>query len=417
MGIIEKLSGKKLLLWGYGREGKSTEQFLSRHCKQYSLTIFEGKTLEECENEQEYDYILKSPGIPYFTEDTRVISQTSLFLEEFSGNTIGITGTKGKSTTTSLLFTVLNQLGKDVLLVGNIGLPCLDYYDSIKEDTIVVFEMSCHQLALLKQSPHISVLLNLYEDHLDYYHTVERYANAKFNILRHQKEGDICLVNEEITLPFDVKSHKIELESIVKLEQDWKDASLLAGQTENGGKPLYELSIVGHCHQYNAKVVDEICTNILGLEHDQVLAAMKEFHGLAHRLEYVGEKDGITYYDDSISTICESAIQAIESTPKIDTILIGGLDRGIDYTILADYLMKHQEVKVICMYESGKKIHEMLTGRQRLYLTEDLAEAVSCAKEITQKEHACVLSPAAASYGYFKNFEERGDRFKELVMS
>lgn len=395
MSIIEKLSGKKLLLWGYGREGKSTEKFIKSHCHDFELTVFEGKTLEEA---QEYDYIIKSPGIPYFTEDERVISQTSLFLEEFSGQTIGITGTKGKSTTTSMLFSVLEHCGKDVLLVGNIGLPCLDYYDSMKEGTIAVFEMSCHQLALLRQSPHIAVLLNIFEDHLDYYHTMERYADAKYNILRHQKPGDIGLVNAGISLPFSTDSRLIRLTPPVEGEEE-----------------KFVLSIVGHCHQYNAQVVYEITAGILGLPEQEVRSAMQAFHGLRHRLEKIGTCDGVDYYDDSISTICESAVQAMESVENIDTILIGGLDRGIDYTILTEYLKCNNMVKTICMYESGEKIYHMIEGRPDTWLCRDLSEAVAKAKEITREGGACVLSPAAASYGYFKNFEERGDKFKELV--
>ena len=180
MSIISELNNKKILIWGYGREGKSTERFLQSHCPSSVYDVFEGK-VEDIAFDN-YDLVRKSPGLHTPVDNDKLTSQTELFLSQFSGQTVGITGTKGKSTTSSLLYsTLVSHYGKNVLLVGNIGYPCLDYYDDIDDQTIIVFELSCHQLYKCRYSPHIAVILNLFEDHLDYYGTRENYFRAKAN--------------------------------------------------------------------------------------------------------------------------------------------------------------------------------------------------------------------------------------------
>ena len=160
---MQKFDNKSILIWGYGREGQSTEQFLKRCCKPRSVEIFEGKW-EEIDREK-YDYIIKSPGIAMEEDDEKVTSQTEIFLESFRDRVIGITGTKGKSTTAAMLYHVLSGSDRKVIFLGNIGEPCLNHFEEIEEDTAVVFEMSCHQLAHAKISPHIAVFLSGQEEH------------------------------------------------------------------------------------------------------------------------------------------------------------------------------------------------------------------------------------------------------------
>lgn len=395
MKITEKLNGKKILIWGFGREGKASKRFIDSHCKGCDVEILEGG-LEEIDFEK-FDFVIKSPGIRCELEEPKLIAQTDLFMEEFREQIVGITGTKGKSTTSTMLYTVLEQCGQRAVLVGNIGLPCLDYYDEIDENTAIVFEMSCHQLAHIKQSPHIAVMLNLYEDHLDYYGTMERYLAAKLHILEYQKAEDLCLVNKEVPLKREPESQCIRLD---------------AGNLEHS----FDMTLHGAHNQYNAEVVFFIATKVYHLPEKEVRKSIQKFQGLSHRQEFIGIKDGVSYYDDSISTICESAIQAAESIPNVKTLLIGGMDRGIDYSILADYLKKRTDLNIICMYASGKRVYDMLPERAHTFLCDDLKQAVQIAKKETELGDACVLSPAAASYDHFKNFEERGDMFKKYVL-
>ncbi|MDO5107947.1 MAG: Mur ligase family protein, partial [Coriobacteriaceae bacterium] len=176
--IADVLRGKRVLVWGHGMEGRSAEAFINQRCSAASLDVYEGA--QDGIDEDAYDVIIKSPGIRESWWNDKYTSVTELFMGEFAHQTIGITGTKGKSTTASLLARVLAEGQKrPVVLVGNIGIACLDAYDRITPDTIVVFELSCHQLDHLRRSPHVGVFLNLYEEHLDHYDTLERYFEAK----------------------------------------------------------------------------------------------------------------------------------------------------------------------------------------------------------------------------------------------
>lgn len=398
MSVVDRFAGKRILIWGYGREGKSTENFLNRCCKPASVEVFEGKREDIAEDK--YDYIFKSPGIVMEEDNPKYTSQTQIFMEEYGKQTIGITGTKGKSTTSSLLYTVLNSCsGHETLLMGNIGLPCLDYFDHISEDTIVVFELSCHQLAHLTVSPHIAIFLNLYEDHLDYYGTMDKYYTAKTHVSTNQGAEDYLYMGDNVPV-FDTKAEKTVI------------------SPDNVGE--YELSIEGKHNQFNAEFVYKIATDRYGCEDAAVRSALKSFTGLAHRLQKVATVDEVDYYDDSISTIPQATISAATSLKNAKTLLIGGMDRGIDYTVLEEFIPAHSEFIYICMYESGKRIYDALCKNgvaedYPLYYVENLEDAVAKAKEVTPKGYACVLSPAAASYGYFKNFEERGDVFAALV--
>ncbi len=390
MKDTHKFDDKSILIWGYGREGKSTEQFLKKCCKPKKIEIFEGKKEEI--SEDLYDYIIKSPGIVMDEYDPKVTSQTEIFLEAYRDNTIGISGTKGKSTTASMLYQVLSAcLDSPVILLGNIGEPCLNHYEEIGDDTIVVFEMSCHQLMHTKVSPHIAVFLNLYEEHLDYYKTFQKYFDAKKNITAHQKDTDILYIGEQVPA-FATSAQKI-----------------VVGKTGH-----YELGILGEHNEGNAEFVFRIATEQFGADPGKVRECLKEFKGLPHRLQFIGEKNGIFYYDDSISTIPGAAIQALHAVKNAGTILIGGMDRGINYDELIDFISSHDMYNYVCMYESGKRIYQALS-KNYCYYEPDLEHALRLAEQITQKGSAIILSPAAASYGYFKNFEERGDRFRELA--
>lgn len=389
MKIKDVLNNKKILIWGYGREGKASEAFINRFCSNTTCEMYVGD--KDGFDESKYDYILKSPGVPYLTNDPKYISETSLFLEEFKDQTIAITGTKGKSTTSSLLYQVLKDLNKKCILVGNIGNPCFDYYDEIDEDTYIIFEISAHQLASVKTSPHIGVFLNLFEEHLDYYKTMDNYFNAKANIARYQNENDYFLVGSNVPR-IECKSNIINIEA----------------------NKSFDLQLKGEHNQLNANFVYYIAVNLLHLDEQKVIDSMSNFTNLKHRIDYVGRFNDIDYYDDSISTIPQATISAIKSIENVSTILIGGMDRGVNYSELIEYI-KTYKYNYILMYASGKRIYDEVKDLKYVNYVSDLKEAVTLAKKITEKNKACILSPAAASYDSFKNFEERGDKFIEYV--
>ncbi len=411
MSVEEFFQDKKIMIWGYGREGKSTEKWLETHCKPLKTEVFEGKPEEMLEGAaDDFDVIIKSPGIVWPPKGAdpekvrpisdKITSQTEVFIRQFKDKTIGITGTKGKSTTASMMAHVLSDLsGKKVILAGNIGLPCLDYYDEACGDALVVLELSCHQLKDAKTAPSVSIFLDLYEEHLDYYGTMDAYFTAKSHIVSRQAEGDRAYIGENVPA-IGSASKQIR---VVPTEDDLKDI---------------ELNLYGEHNRINAYFVMKICMDEYGMKKEDVLKSLRTFEALPHRMKKIGTYAGIDWYDDSISTIPEAAISALESIPGAETVLIGGMDRGISYTLLEDFIREHREYKYICMYATGERIvKELGTELPGVYYEPDLEGAVKKAFEVTEEGKGCVMSPAAASYGYFKNFEERGDRFKELVIS
>lgn len=448
--MIEKIEpwikGKRILLLGYGREGQSTWNVLRRLGTYEVLDIADlkapaavpedgtvwhtGPDYQKCMDD--YDVVFKSPGIvlerPENEYRCSILSQTEVFFQCFRDQIIGITGTKGKSTVTTLLYHLLKQAGMDALLVGNIGIPALDHMEEVKPDTRIVFELSCHQLEYMTVSPHIGILVNIHEEHLDHYGTMEKYVEAKHHIFKNQRPDDILICNvqclpEEGTCP----------SGLIRAGMDGSGKELDVVQEQDGtwvhfrGKsfciPTDEIKLLGQHNYFDIGVAYGVCS-ILGMD-DQVFArGLKTYEPLPHRLQYIGEREGVKYYDDSISTICDTTIQALKTLKDTDTVLIGGMDRGIDYRELIEYLSDCQVPHIILMEATGKRIYQEIhkyypefKNRARLILAEHLEDGVKRARQITRPGTSCVLSPAAASYGIFRNFEERGETFSRLVFN
>jgi len=418
--ILDRITkDKNILILGFGKEGKSTLTALEKVNTFKSITIADINDIginsykKICgDNYQDtlddYDVVFKSPGIvlknPYENYKCLITSQMDVFLECYRKQCIGITGSKGKSTTTSLTKHMFEYCGYDTLLAGNIGIPVFDLVDNIKKDSVIVLEISCHQLEYIRFNPHISVLLNIYQEHLDHYGTFEKYKEAKENIYKYQDKNDYLIVNP-INKPklFKCKSHIKKIGSCFMPFTSLND---------------FECKLKGDHNYFNCEAINEIA-HIYKIKPSNFVASIMTFEPLEHRLEYVGNKNGIDYYNDSISTICESCISAVNSVHNIETILIGGMDRGIDYSPLVNFLKKGYVKNIVCMYDSGKRIYDELMKlnlkKLNIVYVDDLSKAFLYAKDNTSKGNAIVLSPAAASYGYFKNFEERGRAFKQMV--
>ncbi len=419
---------KKVLIWGFGLEGKSTLNFLKKHGDDTTIEIADDKEIQvegiktiltAHVDFNSYDIIMKSPGI-VINDDTfpfdKLYSQSQLFLEQYRNQIIGITGTKGKSTTSSLLYHVLKENCNSVFLVGNIGVPCFDIIDEIEIDSKIVFEISCHQLEYATVSPHIGVLLNLYEEHIDHYGTFEKYIAAKEKVFTNQGEGDVAIINSQCINQVKKAPHCLTC-SMDNQGDIYADGNILVNPFSKISVDENKVTLLGHHNFYNMAIVYIIAHHYFGVSDESFTEAIATFKTLPHRLQNIGMIDGVRYVDDSISTICQSTIQAIESLNDVDTVLVGGLDRGIDYSPLIDFLAISNVRNIIFMYASGKRIYDEWSKRvdKPAFVVENLEDAVKIAKNVTMKGKTCLLSPAAASYGYFKNFEERGDVFQELV--
>lgn len=435
--MIEKIEpwikGKRILLLGYGREGQSTWNVLRRLGTYEALDIADlkapaalpedgtvwhtGPDYQKCMDD--YDVVFKSPGIvlerPENEYRCSILSQTEVFFQCFRDQIIGITGTKGKSTVTTLLYHLLKQAGMDALLVGNIGIPALDHMDEVKPDTRIVFELSCHQLEYMTVSPHIGILVNIHEEHLDHYGTMEKYVEAKHHIFKNQRPDDILICNvqclpEEGTCP----------SGLIRAGMDGSGKELDVVQEQDGtwvhfrGKsfciPTDEIKLLGQHNYFDIGVAYGVCS-ILGMD-DQVFArGLKTYEPLPHRLQYIGEREGVKYYDDSISTICDTTIQALKTLKDTDTVLIGGMDRGIDYRELIEYLSDCQVPHIILMEATGKRIYQEIhkyypefKNRARLILAEHLEDGVKRARQITRPGTSCVLSPGRGQLWHLQEF-------------
>lgn len=442
------VEGKKVLILGFGREGQSTYQMLTRSSAYKELAIAdkeEGKSpspavpwISGADYQHaidRYDVVFKSPGIvlerPREEYTCEILSQTEVFFHLFRDQIIGITGTKGKSTTTSLLYHILKSAGRKVQIAGNIGIPAFDHMDELDDESEIVFELSCHQLEYMTVSPHIALLLNIHEEHLDHYGTMENYVRAKEQIYRNQYPKDILICSHQCLPKKD--SCPSRLIPVLDLDEQGqednfmnKEAVLLSGSCISWkGKsyqiPEEQIHLLGHHNYFDIALVYSVC-QLKGISDQEFSQGLITYQPLPHRLYFLGEKKGVKYYDDSISTICDTTIQALNTLSDTDTVLIGGMDRGIDYQKLIAYLSDSPVSWIILMEATGKRIYQEIQERfsdfkqpQRLILVEHLEEAVKKAKQLTRPGKSCVLSPAAASYGIFKNFEERGDKFWKLV--
>lgn len=437
--LHEMIDGKSVLLLGFGREGRALCRRILQTGGYTVLGISDAKEITDApenavlhigENYQaamrEYDIVFKSPGIvlkPEYQPEKlpcRVTSLTELFLSAYRSQCIGITGTKGKSTTSSLLYHVLHEAGVPSVLGGNIGIPTADLYEQITPETVIVMEIGVHQLEYNHVSPKTAVFLNLYEEHLDHYGTLEYYAYCKENIYRNQEAGDLLICGEP-SLPA-AGDCKAEVWRLAK-DDPQADVSLLHGNTmffrgETCEIPA-DIALTGEHNRYNCAVIYALAKR-LGLSDAQIVSGIRSFEPLPHRLSPIGTFHGIRWYDDSISTACETCIQALNSLPETDTVLIGGMDRGINYTPLLDYLSSSPVPHIVLMSDSGRRIRAEAAAypeslQTRIQYAADLPEAVAIAKQITAKGRICLMSPAAASYNVYQNFEKRGEHFRQLA--
>lgn len=414
--IINYLENKKILIVGYGREGKSCFNFIKANSINAQVAIADINEIEVpegvpfcfgehyLERINEYDLVIKSPGVVLPNKDKKITSLTEIFLNFCKNIVIGVTGTKGKSTTSSLIYHILRASGKDALLLGNIGLPAFDQIDDIKDDTIIVYELSCHQLENIHVSPHIAVLLNIYEEHLDHYHKMDAYAQTKKNIYTYQTENDYLIYG-------DITGYvsRDELNNIVSNKH-----SII---NDNIGISDIKTSLVGSHNLMNIKAAI-MASRLVGLQDKAILKAIESFKPLEHRLELVGTYEDIIFYNDSIATAAEAVMSAVEALKNVNTLILGGYDRGLDYHKLVEFLSNSSVQNILLLPATNERFLNLFKeykSLKNIIEVKDMEEAVNIAFKVTEKNKICLLSPAAASYGFYKDFKERGNHFKSLV--
>ena len=416
--ILNRLRGKRVLVLGFGREGRSTLRFLKKYLPDAVVAVADKNEMEGVDHYGEkyleaiygYDIVIKTPGISlkdFGTKGVEITSQTDLFLSQFHNQTIGISGTKGKSTTTSLIYHLLKSSGRDAILTGNIGIPCFDIMEDIKPESVVVYELSAHQLEYIHNSPRVGVLLNVFEEHLDHFGTMERYKAAKLNLLRFMGEDDTAVIHESLlndALDLFVNNKVFSLFDF----DDVIDRTALPLKGE---------------HNYQNVKAALVACDAYGVDYRELIPHLYTFKPLEHRLEPVGTFDGVAFVNDSISTIPQAAISACQALGRVDFLLLGGFDRGIDYQPLADYLKKNPVPYLLYTGKAGERMMQLINKvpepvegpTQYHYPTMEDAFAYNAAHAKTGD--VCLLSPAASSYDQYKNFEERGRKFKALAQT
>ncbi|MDP2820761.1 MAG: UDP-N-acetylmuramoyl-L-alanine--D-glutamate ligase [bacterium] len=464
---ISQLKNKKILILGFGLEGVDTLNFLRRYFpvqkigvadknklkdfpqktqeiinKDKNLEVFLGKNyLKSLGN---FEIVFKSPGISLFFKEIKtaekkgieISSQTKIFFDLFSGKTIGITGTKGKSTTTTLIYKILKQDKKQAYLLGNIGNPVLGFLqECIKnkncKEKIAVYELSCHQLYNLEKSPNIAVFLNLFPEHLDYYPNLKEYYNSKLSIFLNQKKDDFLVFNadsKEIAKHLGkVKSQKFYFSlsgKKKKFEQGcyFKEDSIYFHKKGKDEKIISRNDILlkGKFNLQNAMAAI-LAAKIFGVSNADIKSVFRKFPGLEHRLEFVGERKGIKFYNDSLATLPEATIEAINSFEKVDTLILGGYDRGLVHKELAKRILRKKIKNLAFFPGSGQRIWQEIKKRAgknakfNTFFGSSMKEIVDFCYKKTGKNGICLLSCASPSFGLFKDYKDRGDQFKKWI--
>ena len=406
----------KIALLGYGKEGQAAEKYFKTKYQNATFDVFENETPEQIKarDYSSYDIILRSPSIPPLKLENES-SLTRYFFDHCPCPIIGVTATKGKGTTCSFIKSLLDAENQDAYLVGNIGTPAIEILDELKPDSIVVYEMSSFQLWDLEKSPHIAIVGHLEPDHLNVHRDYDDYLSAKANICRYQTPNDFCIYyrdnSDSAKITQNSKAQKIPYP--FEIPQNIKDAITLPGE-HNQNNCIAALAAAA-CH-LNISPDEYLITH-----QTQILTGLKNFKGLPHRLEYLRELNQVKYYDDNFSTNPASTRVAVNSFPDSNlVIIIGGRDKTNyeDLPEIYDILQSKNIQEIILMGESG---HELAKRYQddRFTLVESLEEAIDAAREYAEKNKPAIvlMSPSAASFDMFKNVYDRGDQFKNLILS
>ncbi len=442
---------KKVLVFGSGISGIGASRLLESMGKE--VILYDGNTSLDPENIKNQigehtktevilgalsedvmatlEMVVMSPGVP---TDLPVVNQMrkmgimisgeiELAYTYGKGDVLAITGTNGKTTTTALLGEIMSNYKESVFVVGNIGNPYTTEVLEMNENSIAVAEVSSFQLETIHEfRPRVSAILNITPDHLNRHHTMEAYIAAKEDIAKNQTEEDTCVLNyeDEVTRKFGEKvaakvlyfSSQRKLEKGIYLE----DGNIVY----NDGEPevichVDELKLLG-THNHENIMAASAMAAAYGVPMDIIRKTVKEFAGVAHRIEFVCEKEGVAYYNDSKGTNPDAAIKGIQAMNRPTVLIGGGYDKDSTYEEWIE-AFDGKVTHFVLLGQTKEKIAHAARncGFENIVMTESLEEAVEVSASLARPGDAVLLSPACASWGMFKNFEERGDKFKELV--
>jgi len=487
------LQNKKVAVLGMGVEGLALVDFLlDKNCtitvldklseEEISLRITEderkifGRIMQNnkiarvfgdnyLDSLKDFDIVFRSPGISFFNEKlteakdsgVAISSQIKLFFDLCPCKIIGVTGTKGKGTTSSLIYEIMkrnfkfqisnvksnpnaqmtnekinhqwqmeNDKSPEVYLAGNIGYPAISLIPKLKPEDFVILELSSFQLMDLEKSPQIAVVTNVLIDHLDYHKDEAEYRSAKENIVKYQTENDIAILNikstfDQTLLP-GLKSHIKYFGPDENCQAEIINDSVILNPNNRKIEicKLSEIQLFGR-HNLDNIAAATLVADILNIDIEVIKQVVKEFKGLPHRLEFVAEINSVKYINDSFATNPEPTMAAIDSFSEDKILILGGSSKGADFTQLAKKIAGSNISAVILIGDEASNIEKALTGasysgRIKKGLR-DIDEIVKTAQEGSKPREVIILSPACASFGLFKNYKDRGDKFKTAVLN
>ncbi|MCS7092528.1 MAG: UDP-N-acetylmuramoyl-L-alanine--D-glutamate ligase, partial [Patescibacteria group bacterium] len=432
----KSLKNKKVGILGFGMEGKDLANYL--HKQGALITVFDQKTKDELNFQgidtheiefvcgsnylsginSDFDIIFRSPGVYRYKEElikaerngVAISSAIKLFFEKCPSRIIGVTGTKGKGTTSTLIYNICKEQGLDVYLAGNIGKPYLELLPSLTRESIVVMEISSFQLIDLHKSPHVAVVLNITSDHLDWHLNQEEYVSAKKNIVLHQNDTDYAVINFDYETPRSFE--KLTRGKVFYFSKKKKvNGCYVTGNKiricMNGGNQIVgdvgDLQLRGRHNWEN--VTAAVCASFcIGCNIDSIKKSVFDFKGLEHRLEFVSKINGVSYYNDSFSTNPQPTMAAVDSFSEPVILILGGSDKGLSYSQMASHIAKVKNVKAIILIgQIADRIEFELRKANFKGLIFNLGmtsmqKVVEKAREVSASGDVVLLSPASASF-------------------
>lgn len=401
------------LFWGGGEIAKNIPKDIKK------IEINSPKEIKNVDK-SDFDIVFRHTSVPPsdVMDAKKIMTATQIFFNECQAPITGVTGTKGKGTTSTLIANMLEAAGKKAWLVGNVGLPALSVLSQIQQDenSIVVYEMSSFQLWDLRKSPETAVVLLIEPDHLDVHVSFDEYVGAKKNIARFQKEEDLIVLH-----PTNKYSQQI---ADVSAAENKKRYLTPEGAYIKEGKIIIEDAVICDIEEValpGEHNLQNICAAITATwkytkNVEAIKKAIIKFQGLEHRLKFVREVQDVKYFDDSISTTPGSAIAAIKAFESPKILILGGSSKGANFQDLAMEIKKAEIRKIVFIGDEGKKIAQLIDSKQYVIMEEtSMSEIVKTAKEYAQPGDVVILSPACASFGMFKNYKDRGDQFIAAV--
>ena len=390
------LKNKKVAILGWGVDTQDVAPWLEKQGAK--ITILDESKGDKFENLDQYDLLVRSPGVYRYRkefEGLNITSKTKLFFDLCPAKIIGVTGTKGKGTTSTLIYEILKAAGEDVYLGGNIGIGLFDFLPKLTKDSWVILELSSFQLIDLDKSPHIAVVLMVTSEHLNWHKSTQEYVDAKKNIVAHQKSSDYAVVNKDYP-------NSVEIGNSTRGKVIW-----ISGSDIN-----LETKLRGDHNKENIAAAAAVA-KIINVPYKEVV---KNFKGLEHRLEEVKIVNGATFINDSFSTIPETTIAAIKSFSEPIILIVGGSSKNSDFATLSKAINETKNIKLIIdIGLEGPRIVREVRGVRVIRGERNMEKIVNLAYNNAVSGDVVLLSPACASFDMFKSYKDRGQQFKDVV--